>query len=271
MLGAILAGIPCITHQRGINDHYSSMDHRLGESLAAVICISEAVRCNLIDHGFDSDRLSIIYNGLDPESLSIKRSPSTLRRQLQIDADQPVIGIVGNIKEWKGQMVVARAVKRLLDRYQGLVCLFVGDTAAADSCYEKKLKTFISENRMQDNIFFTGYQNNVADWINLMDVMIHASVKPEPFGRVFLEAMAMKKPVIGSAAGAVPEIIEHGVTGLLYPPGDDDKLAEAILSLLENSQLGRDMSEAGYKRLQKLFHVRKNVLLTTELYQKLLV
>lgn len=270
ILSARLTGIPCITHQRGINEHYTSMDHWMSRQLHYVICISNAVKENLIEHGFDAERLKVIYNGLDPGEIRIKNSPEEIRRNLQIEPGRPIIGILGNIKEWKGQEVVLRATAELQECFPKIACLLVGDTAQPDKYYETRLKQLIDIYGLKDKIFFTGYQPNVADWLNIMDIVIHSSIKPEPFGRVILEAMAMRKPVIGCDSGAVPEIVKNGETGLLYPPGDYKALTNAISSLLENHDRRKKMGDAGSKRLQEYFHIKENITQMQTLYKSIL-
>jgi len=270
MLAARLYGVPCITHQRGINSHYSKLDRRIGGKLDAVICISEAVKRNLVENGFDPEHLYVIYNGLDPEQVQVREARETVCRKLGISEERPVIGVLGNIKEWKGQEVAIRAVMRLREQHPDLICLLVGDTAEGDQYYALRLKSMIQANGMENSIYFTGYQSNVADWLNLMTLVVHTSIQPEPFGRIFLEAMAMRKPVIGSDAGAVPEIVKHGVTGLLYPPGDDQGLANAVNQLLKDPDTRHAMGSAGYKRLCQRFHIMNNIENTQKLYLDML-
>ena len=100
-----------------------------------------------------------------------------------------------------------------------------------------------------------------------MDVAVHTSITPEPFGRVLLEAMAMHKPVVGSRDGAVPEIVVDGETGYTFEPGNPEPLAARILDLLEHPDRARAFGEAGYRRLVDEFHVDRNVERTMAVYQ----
>jgi glycosyltransferase involved in cell wall biosynthesis len=95
-------------------------------------------------------------------------------------------------------------------------------------------------------------------------------VTPEPFGRVLLEAMAMRKPVVGSRGGAVPEIVVDGETGYTFAPGDSGELAARILDLLEHPDRARAFGEAGYQRLVDEFHVDRNVERTMAVYARVL-
>ena len=103
-----------------------------------------------------------------------------------------------------------------------------------------------------------------------MDVALHASTTPEPFGRVIVEAMALSKPIVAARAGGVPEIIVEGETGLMFTPGRDDELASCTLQLLENTECSHRMGVAAYERVHKTFHIRDNVNQTMAVYQSIL-
>jgi glycosyltransferase involved in cell wall biosynthesis len=270
MLAAWLTRTPFVTHERGINDRFSRSCYFFAPKLAAIICISGAVRDNLRDHGLAKTKLRVIHNGLDPMRVRPERSPEQVRRAYGIAAGRPVIGMVGNINEWKGQEVVLRALPAIVRRFPTLACIFVGATSQSAQPYEQRLKRLIVELGFQANVVFTGYCSNVADVMNIMFVALHASIAPEPFGRVLLEAMALKKPVVGSRDGAVTEIVIDGETGYTFPPGDSDALAARVVELLEDEQKRRMFGEAGFDRLTKEFHVTRNVERTKELYLEVL-
>lgn len=269
MIAAKLAGIKCITHERGINDSYPRLARWLAPRLDAVICISHAVANNMTRCGIPADNLHIIYNGLDPDVIQITADDHALRAEYHINPNDPIIGIIGNIKEWKGQKSVVLATALVKERFPDVRCFLVGDTAEADIYYKEEIKKLINEHNLEKNIIFTGYQSNVANYINLMDIVIHASVEPEPFGRVLIEAMALKKPLIGARAGAVPEIIVENVTGLTFTPDNSSELASCTMQLLDEPDKATQMGKLGYQRLVQEFHIRANVQRTMEVYDSL--
>lgn len=270
MLAAKMAGIKCITHERGINPTFRPFTKTLGDIIDGIVCISESVKTNLLKQNFNPDKLYLIYNGLDPNEIQIKTPAELMRKKYGLDSSSLVIGMVGNFKAWKGQETVVRAVAALRDRFPAIKCLLVGD-ASEDNCkFIAMLKDIIRENNISENVIFTGYQKNVADYVNIMQIVIHASIDPEPFGRVLIEAMAMKKPLIGSDAGAVPEIIQDNITGKLFAPGNPSELAECITYLLENEKVANDFGNRGYERLMSHFHIRNNIEKTQHLYNSLL-
>jgi len=270
MMAAKLAGIPCVTHERGINRNYSFSSRLMARGLDAVICISQAVRESLVSHGVNTKRMRVVYNGLDYQRVQTRRNAREIREKYGIADSQPVVGIVGNLKEWKGQETVVRAVSLVKAKYPTIVCLLVGDTAEDDRYYEERIRRVVTDNAMERNIVFTGYQENVADFTNVMDIVIHASELPEPFGRVLLEAMAMKKPLIGARAGAVTEIIDEGVTGSTFTPGNWSELASRITELLEDGSRAQRLGECGFRRLVEHFNISRNIETTTNVYKEVL-
>lgn len=270
MLAARLVGARCVSHERGINTHFPNFARKFIKKLDGVICISGAVRDNMEKQGFSSNNLYTVYNGLDPARVQVVSTPEDIRSKYNIKNDVPVIGIVGNIKEWKGQEVVIRATAEIVKSTPSLCCLVVGDTAIGDKPYLDKLTKLVKSLGVEKNIIFTGYQANVPDFMNAMDIVIHASTLGEPFGRVLLEAMALSKPLIGARGGAVPEIIDEPTTGLMFEPGNSHDLAEAVARLLTDRPMANTMGCKGKERLNTKFHIDQNIERTQALYQELL-
>ena len=184
MLAALLAGVPCITHKHGVNERFSRRTRILARSLRAVICISAAVRENMIARGLRRLRLVTIHNGLDPASMHVERSVAQVREELGLSPEQRLIGVIGNVKPWKGQEVVVRAMGLLRDQYPDLVCVLVGDTARGERDYLGRIEALASELGVAGRVMITGYRSDVADFVAALDIQSHASIAPEPFGRV---------------------------------------------------------------------------------------
>ncbi|HET7217824.1 MAG TPA: glycosyltransferase family 4 protein [Vicinamibacterales bacterium] len=270
MLAAKLAGAKGVCHERGINDQYPATAKYFGKRLDAIVCISDAVRTNMQEHGAGFPNIVTIPNGLDPDAMRVERTPEVLRATLGLDASTPVVGMVGNIKAWKGQHTVVHAMDRIRRECPDVRCVFVGDTAPADQPYDREVRALVAALELEEHIIFAGFQRNVTDFLNMFDVVIHASVAPEPFGRVILEAMACRKAVVGARAGAIPEIVDEGKTGLTFPPADADCLADAVIALMRDRRRAEAMGQEGYCRLVRHFHIARNVESTERLYESLL-
>jgi glycosyltransferase involved in cell wall biosynthesis len=270
MLAARLAGVPCITHERALKREFMARDRRMARDLGAVICISSAVRENFVALGLGDLPLVTIFNGLDPEQMRITRSRAEVRAEIGVAPDAPLMGIVGNIKPWKGQEVVIRALGLLREEFPDLVCVLIGDTSPNAAAYREQLSALTRELGIASRVHITGFRNDVPNFINALDIQVHASIHPEPFGRVLLEAMALSKPLVASNGGAVPEIVVHEHTGLLFEPGNPSALAAALRTLLADRPRAAAMGAAGHARLLAEFSVRRNLELTQAVYERLL-
>ncbi len=270
MIAARMARIPCVTHERGINPHYLKRSLTLGRGLDAVICISNAVRENFAELGIRGLKLATIPNALDPDELHVRRDPAQVRLEYGLSPERPLVGMVGNIKHWKGQEVLIRALATIRHRFPNVACLLIGDTPSDSADYGRHILELVKQLDLTDNVIITGYRKEVADYINAVQILVHASILPEPFGRVLLEGMALRRPLVASGGGAVPEIVTDGVTGLLFRPGDADHLAQCLERLLEDPTKARSMGEAGYRRLVDHFSIARNVSATQQLYDQIL-
>ena len=260
-----------IAHERGINVIFPHQSLFWARYISAIVCISGAVKSNLLRKGFPENKLFKIYNGLDPEKFLVYRSKDDVLREFGIANSVPVIGIVGNIKEWKGQETVIRAMKYVRSRYPGIRCLVVGGVSESDMYYRNRLRDLVKRENLGENVIFTGPRKDVPDLVNCMTILIHASIEPEPFGRTLLEGMALKKPIISTHIGAPLEIVIDGKTGILVSPGKHEEMAEAILKILSNPNLTEMMGNAGHDRLLRDFSLKNNVELTENLYAEVLI
>ncbi|MEZ5416188.1 MAG: glycosyltransferase family 4 protein [Vicinamibacterales bacterium] len=267
MLAALLAGVPYVAHERGINHSFSWLDRFLGERAALIIPMSKSIMGFMVAAGVPPGNIRVLYDGLDPERVKPARTAEALRREYGVRPDQPIIGIVGNIRVWKGQETVVRALIELLEAQPDVVCFFVGASTPGDRPYREQLDALIAGAGIADHVRFTGYQADPASFVNMMDVVIHASVEPEPFGMVVLEAMAQRKPIVGSRAGGVVEMVIDGETGYTFPPGDAAELASRLRELLGDREKAVRMGQAGYQRLVDAFSIPQYMHGITSVYR----
>jgi glycosyltransferase involved in cell wall biosynthesis len=270
MMAARLARVRCVTHERGINDDYPPPARYWASRIDAIVCISEAVRHQLESHGVDYGNLVTIHNGFDPAEARFETPPTALRAAHGIAEGAPVVVMCGNLKAWKGQETVVRAMATVVRARPDARCLLVGATAPSDRGFEDEMRSLIAALALQEHVLLVGFKENVLGYMRMADVVVHASTLPEPFGRVALEAMACHRPVIGADAGGMPEIVQDGVTGLTFPPGDADRLASAIVWMIDHPAEASQMGERGFARLRDRFPISRNVRATELLYERLL-
>lgn len=256
MAAARRHGIPCIVHERGLPS-YGRADIAAGRGVAAIIPVSRWAGRAMVAQGVDDANIRVMYDGLDPAGFVPTRSAEELRREFNVAPGRPVVGIVGNIRHWKGQEVVVRALGEVVTTHPDVVCFFVGATTAGDAPYKAAIDRFVADAGLGDNVRFTGYQSDVASFVGMMRVLIHASVDPEPFGMVILEGMALRKPIIGSRAGGPVEMVVEGNTGYTFPLGDATTLAAHLTSLLNDPATAERMGQRGYDRVVTEFGVER--------------
>jgi glycosyltransferase involved in cell wall biosynthesis len=135
--------------------------------------------------------------------------------------------MVGRIAPWKGQHVFLEAFARAFPGGD-VRARVVGAPLFGEDAYDQGLRRLAVDLRIADRVEFTGFREDVARELGSLDVLVHGSVIPEPFGQVVAEGLAAGLPVVAAAAGGPSELVENGVNGVLYPPGDVPAL-EAVL------------------------------------------
>ncbi len=179
-------------------------------------------------HGTDPERIRIIPRGVDPAVFDPAIGADRVARLAaawQLPAGAPVIVLPGRLTRWKGQAVLLDAIARMSRRD------VIGVLAGADqgrTAYGVGLRRQAERLGIADRIRLPGDCNDMPAALKLADVVVHASVRPEAFGRVVIEAQAMGRPVIAADLGGPVETVEHGVTGWRVAPGDAGALAAAI-------------------------------------------
>lgn len=191
----------------------------------------------------------LIYPGVDLERFqpAILPSPQAAREKLGLPTAGPLIGIVGRMQRWKGIHVLLDAMPYVLKKYPDANCVVVGDRHDFEIEYCDYLFQRIDELGLKEKVHMVGQQQNVPEWTQAMDVVVHASDN-EPFGIVVIEAMALGKPLVAGANGGPTEIMTDGVNGLLSPYGDEIQLSEKILRYLDNPEFAQRVGSAAQER-----------------------
>ena len=161
-----------------------------------------------------------------------------------------VVGVAGRLAPWKGQLLFVDA---FADAFgdgdeQGVI---VGAALFGEEDYEQTVKERIDARGMGDRISLLGFRSDVAAELHALDVLVHCSVSPEPFGQVIVEGMAAGLPVIAAGAGGPAEIITDGVDGMLYPMGDRDALVAAMQEVASSHRLRETLGVAAAKSAQR--------------------
>ena len=234
-------GTSFLTTWHGVYSENFPLKHRYNAVMASgdrVIAISRFVAERVSGpYRVGPDRLRIIPRGadtaaFDPESVRGDRIHA-LARQWSLPDGAAVIVLPGRVTAWKGHALLLDALALLAARApeQDWVCVLVGPSDTGRGSFGNALLAQADRLGLRSRLRFAGHCTDMPAAYGLADAVMVPSLHPEPFGRIVVEAQAMRRVVLAASHGAALETIEHGVTGYLFPPGD----ASALASLLQHA------------------------------------
>jgi len=178
-------------------------------------------------------------------------------------------GIVKGLEEKYGHLLLIKAFKRCADKYKNIRLLVIGS-----GILEANLKKLRDELQLTEKVELTGYIENdtIPHYLNQMDVFVMPSImESETFGVAAVEASACGIPVIASNIGGLPEVVHHGETGYLFPPGDVNQLSEYMEKLIREQELRSRMGMAGREYVLQNYDWQKNALQMYHLYEEIII
>ncbi len=259
---AKIAGVPRLVSSKHNEDQYlkdfgAGLIGRMAARAAdRVICISRAVHGFMAARKLPQDRLVVIPYGMDAPPADPSRRDA-IRREFGAGPDDLVIGTMGRLEEQKGQSDLIDAMAHLPSARLVLV-----GRGSLDAPLRARAAP------LGPRVHFAGFRTDVAAVMAAFDIFALPS-RWEGFGLVLLEAMAQGLPIVGSAAGSIPEIVVEGETGLLVPPGDAAALGRALASLAADPARARSLGAAGRRRLDTVYGLRRMIDAYTRLYREL--
>ena len=237
---ARLAGTPLIVRTRHLANpvrsllSYTWLPH-------CVTTDSHFVRKQLIDKGVAPERIETIYTPLLSQARPVH---SSLRQELGLAADAVVVGCVAVMRANKGHRDLIQAMVPLFEQRPSVHLVIVG---SGEPVLQELIK-LVNSLGLQERIHFLGRREDIANVMTGFDLFC-LTTRLEASGMVFLEAASAALPVIGTAVGGVPEMMEPGKTGLLVKLDDPEGLRHALLSLIDDPALRRKMGQAGFERI----------------------
>ncbi|HKH94237.1 MAG TPA: glycosyltransferase family 4 protein [Gemmatimonadaceae bacterium] len=262
LVAALAGGIarkPVVWHLRDIlgQGHFSATNARAMVTVAnwravRVVANSRATADAFVAAGGDPSLVTVVHNGIDPAPFDALAPDArgTVRAELGIPADAFLVGSFSRLHPWKGQTVLLDAVARMPDVHALIVggALFSGEAP-----YEAELRARAQLPSFAGRVHMPGARDDVPRLLAACDVVVHASVLAEPFGRVLVEAMLAERPVVATRAGGVPEVVTDGETGVLIPPGDAGALGDALDALRRDVVRTATLARRGAARARECF------------------
>ena len=256
---SVAAGVPVIAATVHSSRVRPPADVALLASLTPMmdrlIVPSEAIEHKVRCEGREGARFAVIPNGVDLSRFASPPRPSTVRADLGIPADAPLVGVVARLEAEKGHRHLLDAWPTILAAAPNAWLVLVGEGSEADALREQAEGLGRATSR---RIVFTGRREDIAALTAELSVAVLPSLR-EAQGISILEAMARCVPVVASAVGGIPEVITSGTDGILVPPGDPAALAAAVGELLTDPGLRDRIGAAGYRTVAERFSIDAQV------------
>ncbi len=222
-----------------------------------IIVTSEAVKTSFFRKRKTSKKIIRIYEGIADDQSDVQREAEKIRREYNLDQKLYIVGSIGRITPWKGQDDFIAAASIVLKERQDVRFFVVGGIypkGIRQVLFRNKLIRMAKKLKIDNKIIFTGFRENVSGFMGVFDIFVLPSKKPEPFGTVILEAMAMAKPVIATNIGGSPEMIKKN-QGILVSPRAPEKIAQAIIELLKDDKKRIIFGNAAKEEVKKSFNI----------------
>jgi glycosyltransferase involved in cell wall biosynthesis len=225
-----------------------------------------------------ANRVFAVHNAVDGAVFRpgvTNEGRTTMRRRLGIPPDVPVIGCVARLMRWKGQASLLEAFAYVRatvpDAQLVLAGLPADQSPDGDGDYRDYLVRRVDALGLGDAVKLPGFlpQDDMPQFYAALDVLAHPSIE-EPFGLAVVEAMACSRPVVAIDGGGIPEIIRNGVDGLLVAAEQPQLMASAIIGLLRNPEVARQLADAGRERVLQAFTPNRQAAAMLGVYREIL-
>jgi len=229
-----------------------------------VIAVSEAVKRDLLAHSVRDAKVVVVHNGINLSRYeACPEGARKIRNEFGFSDEVSVITAVALACPRKGLEYLLEALPEILKEKPSTKVLLVGGGPLTEA-----LKKQASELGVGENVIFTGIRNDIPEILAATDVAVLPSLS-EGLGVAILEAMSCARPVVASNLDEISEMVVDGETGLLVPPRNPEKIAEAIIRLLKDEQLARQIAKSGQNMVREKFSDERMIKDTLSVYEQL--
>lgn len=251
-----------ITHP--LNARREFMYWALRNRFDMVVTVSDSIRKFVVEKRHQNPRtVTTIHYGVDLSHYVPRPRTGSLDRDLGVSG-ATIFGTVAHFRKQKGHLYLVEAIPRVIATHPQAHFVLVGVGPE-----QERVKERVAQLGVESHVHFLGLREDVHQLLNEFDVFVLPSLW-EGFPNVVLEAMACQKPVIATAVEGTVELVVHGETGLLVQPADADRLAEALLTMLQERGLIVEFGQAGRRRVEEHFTIEHQVAAFERLYDLLL-
>ena len=222
------------------------------------------------------NKLMVIFRGINLEYFNEKNIDENKKKKLisdwNLDTEKKTILLPGRLTSWKGQDILIEALNILIEDYNktNFQAVILGPDQGR-RVYSKKLFSLVERYQLNQKVRFISHVKDMPVAYSIADIVVSSSIEPEAFGRVAVEAQAMKKPIVASDIGGSKETVLNGKSGILYKSGDARELAKVLNKLIElDKEALYSMGNEGRKNVTRKFDVEKMCQTTFTEYKKLL-
>ena len=259
-----------------IKKFYNSVMVRSDLIIAGSNFIFSHIKDNYTKYLNAKKKLLVIFRGINVDyfdpTTKLDSDEKKLLKKWQIEKDKKIILLPGRLTGWKGQEVFIEAINLVNIElgYEAFYAVILGSDQGRD-LYKKKLIRITEQHRLNNQVKFIDHCNDMALAYKVSDIVISASIEPEAFGRVAVEAQSMEKPIIASDIGGSNETIIDEKTGFVFESSNAKSLSEKILKVLSMDEtLLQSIGKEGRKNIIQKFNVEKMCFSTYSEYKRLL-
>ncbi len=228
-----------------------------------IITVSAAVRDILVDCGLPAEMISVVRSSIDTERWSPRPPSARVMREMGLQENDLVIGVAARLTS--GSMDVPTlidAFARIAPDYPEAKLLLAGRGGEA-------MREIASSLDIEDRVICPGFRTDMPEIYSVMDLFVQPSTKAA-LGTAVIEAMSMEKPAVGTPIGGIPEAIDDGVTGRLFPGMDAEAMAKTLVELLEDRESWEQMGQCGRERVKEHFDLEGMIKGVEDTYEKVI-
>ena len=202
---------------------------------------------------FPPEKITVIFNGVDIDKYQGDVNKENKKRELGISRNYKVVGLIGRLHACKRHDIFLRAARLVVQQYPNVIFSIVGDGEE-----RRNIETLIEKLDLGQHVRMLGFRRDIIEITKILDISVLSS-DTEALPMTIIESMASHVPVVATEVGSVPDLIMNGENGILIPPHSPERLAEAILRILNNEPLAHKMGENGYHIAYTKFSVESMV------------